>query len=96
MKKFFAKILLCTLTATVGCGFTIWHIDHVLNRGYDFRQIFNWGTWMNQNLLVILGITIFFEVLFLIIFRDKNKKLKKSEKAKVVKEKADGIKTIID
>ncbi len=93
MNKFFTKILLCILTAIIGLRFIVWHINLVIARGYHFRQIFNWGTWMNKHLLVILGITIFLEIAFLIIFRDKNRKAKK---LKSKKEKIDNVETIID
>ncbi len=71
--KKIAKITLCIIVAILGCIAIVWHIIHVVVGGYSVYEIFNWGTWMNQNLLVIIGVFVFLELLILIIFRNTKK-----------------------
>ena len=100
MNKLIIKITLCIITAFLGFISIAWHIMYVVNNGYSLNEIFNWGTWMNQNFLVILGIFLFLEILIFILFRNakiRNAKNKPIENKSHQKENNDNdITNILD
>ena len=87
-------LLLSIIVAALGFTQISWHIDYVQSKGYPFTEIFNFGTWMNQNFLVIIGVLIFIELVLFFIFKPISPK-QKNDMIALSKKLGDDIKNDI-